>query len=84
MADGLRFKCKNCGMKYDSREALIKHEKKFCTDSEYGNILGLEKKLHDLGSDNMNDPKLGMKDVSTSVIIIDQLIYCVDSILPKR
>lgn len=54
-------------MKYDTREALIKHEKKFCTDSEYGNILGLEKKLQDLGHQNMNDPKLGIKDVGLPV-----------------
>lgn len=53
-------------MKYDSREALIKHEKKFCTDSEYGNVLALEKKLHDLGQERINDPKLGIKDVRSS------------------
>lgn len=50
-------------MKYDTKEALNKHEVKFCTNSEYGNILSLEKKMHDLGQKNMNDPKLGIKDV---------------------
>lgn len=55
-------------MKYDTREALSKHEKKFCTDSEYGNILSLEKKLHDLGQEKMNDPKLGIKDVSSNAL----------------
>lgn len=65
MADQLRFQCKNCGMKYDTREALNKHEKKFCTNSEYGNIMSLEKRMHDLGQKNMGDPQLGIKDVSS-------------------
>jgi hypothetical protein len=43
--DRLKLECRECNLKFDTKEALVNHKEKFCTDQGYGDVTSLQTKL---------------------------------------
>ena len=46
------FKCENCKLDFETNEELSNHKRKFCTDSDYNDLITLDNRLNRLRSPN--------------------------------
>lgn len=43
--EGLKLECRECRLKFDTKEALVNHKEKFCVDNGFGDVASLNTKL---------------------------------------